>query len=583
MNIKLFRTLVLIGVCFLIAEVTLVTAPQRGVGGFDGIGAGGFPNQAAATPTPVPALPTGTASISGVVLRSNDRQPVAGAQIQISYEGGPAYPTSGPRPTTSATTDVSGRFSFRDIAIGTYFVRARREGFFGPALYGATELMVNVQTALTAAKPDASVEMLLIPSVTISGKVVDADGQPVPDARVSVVRIVYLASERTINTPGTAVTDVAGNYLIRGIEPGELYLRAAVRRNAAGNSFPQTVTYFPSAKDYSEATLLPAAAGSETIANIQILEGTRRRVTGRVMNAAAGTVSYALMPQGPGALDSIETAAIQRSATTDGTFQIETMRPGVYDLLAFMPNLAGRTTVDLRNQDATGVIVNLASTVDLDVQFVGVNAATRTRGGLSLTPVGTILPVALRPQLAGGRGAARGGQTSQTFTNIPEGKYSLITGGSVRTGYIADIRQGGKSILDEGVITIGKEKPLPVEVVVEAGGGVIQGSVQIPAEATVTRGLVVAIPEGPRRQNSLFYEEALRPGVALRATGPTNFSLTGITPGRYKVYAFAETIPPYAEQNAAFMKPYESLGVTVDVTLDSMTPSSITVPLIPRK
>jgi hypothetical protein len=60
------------------------------------------------------------------------------------------------------------------------------------------------------------------------------------------------------------------------------------------------------------------------------------------------------------------------------------------------------------------------------------------------------------------------------------------------------------------------------------------------------------------------------------------FQIRGMTPGRYKVFAFASPPTPYAEQNAEFMKPYEQSGVSVDVALNS--PSvNITVPLIMKK
>jgi hypothetical protein len=565
MNTKHFRTLVALGVFFLIAEVTLLTVPQRG-GGFGG----------GAVAQPQVSLTAGTTSISGVVLRSNDRTPIEAVEIQATGTAGG---------TATVLTDASGRFTFKDIAIGSYRLRAQRNGFFGALANGNTAPMVTTQVATNAAQPNATVEILLLAGATVTGRVTDSSGQPFADARVSVVRLRYAGSEASIAASGNAVTDAAGNYRIFGIEPGEHYLRAAVRRNVAGATIPQTVTYFPSGRDYSEGTLLPAAAGSEVIANIQFVEGTRRVVSGRLVSPdprALGTLAYMFVPQGPSAIDN-EAIAVQRSSTADGTFQVETMRPGVYDLFAFtaQSSLSGRASVDLRNQDASGITLTLAPAVDLDVSFGGEGAASYTQGGIALATVGTTLPAAFRPRTAAGFGGR--GQTSQTFTNVAEGKYSLVTSslGNAST-YVADIVHNGKSILDDGIITVGKEKPAPVEVRIANGGGVIQGNIQMPAGTMPTSPVtVVAVPEGPRRQNSLLYTRMQLAPLRFRGPLPGTFQIRGMTPGRYKVFAFASPPTQYAEQNAEFMKPYEQSGVSVDVALN-VPSGNITVPLIVR-
>jgi hypothetical protein len=578
MNTKRFRTLVFVGACVLIAEVTLLTLPQRGGGGFGGVaGPAGAGNNrgAAGQPAPPGVLPSGTTSISGVVLSSHDRTPIESVEIQA---------TGGAGGIATVLTDASGRFTFKDIAIGSYRLRAQRNGFFGPLANGNTAPMVTTQVATSAAQPDATVEILLLAGSGVTGRVTDSTGKPVADARVSVVRLRYAGSETSIAAPANAVTDAAGNYRIFGVEPGEHYLRAAVRRSAAGATIPQTVTYFPSGRDYSEGTLLPASPGSEVIANIQLVEGTRRVVSGRLISpdpTAVATVTFVFVPHGPAAIDNMEASALQRSSGAAGTFQLETMRPGVYDLFAFTTqgSLSGRASVDLRNQDASGITITLAPTVDLDVSFAGEGADSYTRAGMALATVGTTLPAAFRPRSAAGFGGR--GQTSQTFTNVVEGKYSLVTSslGNAPT-YVADIVQNGKSLLDDGVITVGKEKPAPVEVRIANGGGVIQGNIQLPAGTMPSSPVtLVAVPEGPRRQNSLLYARMQLAPIRFRGPLPSTFQIRGMTPGRYKVFAFASSPTPYAEQNAEFMKPYEQSGVSVDVALN--TPSAnITVPLI---
>jgi hypothetical protein len=293
--------------------------------------------------------------------------------------------------------------------------------------------------------------------------------------------------------------------------------------------------------------------------------------------AGAGTVRFFLLLPGAAVSDNLESSLIQASASPDGTFRVETTRPDVYDLFAFASpsGASGRTRVDLRTGDASGLTLALVPPVDLEVRFVGDGTVAQSLAGLSLTPVGTPLPAAFRPRLPGGFvPAATAGQASQTFTNVPQGRYALNSaGGRGQTTYVADIRQDGKSILDDGVITVGEGRPAPVEVTIGAAGGTIEGTIQTPPGPAPTNVLVVAVPQGLRQQNLILYGRTPFPR-GLRGGGA--FRLTGLTPGTYNVFAF-ENLPAGAEENVEFMKKYESMGVVAEATRQRR---DIVVPLI---
>ena len=69
------------------------------------------------------------------------------------------------------------------------------------------------------------------------------------------------------------------------------------------------------------------------------------------------------------------------------------------------------------------------------------------------------------------------------------------------------------------------------------------------------------VPQGPRHDNPLFY-------VRGQSAADGTFSLTGIAPGEYKLYAF-EVLPISADENAGFMSEYESSGRVVSVRENS--------------
>jgi Carboxypeptidase regulatory-like domain len=554
-------------------------ALQRGGGGFgqnNATAAGATqPNLAQAS------LPAGNGSIEGVVRRAGDKAPIAGAAITVST---PATVAGSRSPQVEAVTDSAGRFSFRNIAPALYSIRIRSDGFFGSNANGTTAPAETIVLTLTAAQPNATPEILLVPAAAISGRVLDAEGRPVANVQVTPVRRRYVAGEAIFAAAGRAQTNDRGEYRISDLEPGEYFVRAVNLVQSATGPQPQVVTYFPSSPDVFSATTVVANGGSEVVVDMRLIAGALRRVSGKIVSpgGVTGTLRFLLLPQGRKSMfDNLEAAARQTAGGADGAFEIQTMRPGLYDLFVIgESSLSGRAAVDLRDRDVTGLTVTLTPGHELSVSFDG---NTGPAQGLVLVSVDAALPSALRATTSGGFGGggfgARGQSSETVFANVPQGRYVLAdpvkTQRRGASDYIADIRQNGQSLLEDGIITIGAEKPAPVQIVIVQSGGVISGRIE--GSAAEGKGVsIVAVPEGSRRQNLLLYSlMALLPNRGL-----STFRMTGLTPGRYKLYAF-ENLQPGAEQNAEFMAPYEPRGIVVDVPRGALT-SDVVLPLIRR-
>jgi hypothetical protein len=137
--------------------------------------------------------------------------------------------------------------------------------------------------------------------------------------------------------------------------------------------------------------------------------------------------------------------------------------------------------------------------------------------------------------------------------------------------YISDIRQSSRSVYDQGVVTVGKEAADPVEVILSANGGRIEGTVEA-TDKSSTSVRVSLVPEGSRRDNLLLYRRA--------SLVQGRFVLTDIPPGNYKLYAW-EDLPTGADENSEFMSTYETRGRAVTVRV-GVSVSDIALPLIRR-
>ncbi len=161
-----------------------------------------------------------------------------------------------------------------------------------------------------------------------------------------------------------------------------------------------------------------------------------------------------------------------------------------------------------------------------------------------------------------------------TLTNLAEGRYFISeVSGLPADAYVADIRQGSRSIYNDGFMTIEKDRPDPLEIVIALNGGTIEWNLVDAQHHPADIGRVFLIPDPPRRLNMLMYKSKTVINVA------GTFRMTGIAPGEYKLFAWS-SLPEGAEQNEEFIRQYDALGTHVTVNA-GMTVANIQVQVIP--
>jgi protocatechuate 3,4-dioxygenase beta subunit len=548
-------------VSFAILSATALIAGQRG----------------AQTP---PALTTGTGALEGVVRRSDTRSPIEGVTVSV-FDG---------RSQATVITDTTGRFRFANLAPANYALTARRDGYAIP-LARLDDVRSNTArtTAIVNDQKTTQTFLELLPGGRISGRVYDAKGQPLANVQVAPFIEAYPDGRRTLVVPSgftRVLTDDRGEFRMWGLVPGQYYVRAEYRAvnaqiaNGRGDSLVGT-TYFPNAAQPANAQAVTVRADSETPADIHLLPVSAVKISGRISadpSVALSGVVFTLTSRED--TDVAETAgraaARGRGTPTDGQFELIASYPGLYDLFAEASTpggtrYVGRVSVDVRDRDIANLSVPMLPTFEVKLHIGGDRGALPT-GAPSLQPIAP-MPQSLRPRrvIATAEERAAGPATAgETFAGVVEGQYHVnFTIQRAADVYVADIRQGQKSIYEDGTIVVSKDAPLQVDVTLARPGGVIQGVVRDSTGKPVESAEIRLIPEGRRRENPLFYREGT-------SDAEGRFSIQGAAPGSYKLFAWS-SIPRGIERSARFMAPFEQIGKAIDVTASSSQDTVLTL------
>jgi uncharacterized protein (DUF2141 family) len=204
-----------------------------------------------------------TRNVTGVVVDSITHQPLRNVRISANAIG----PSVSQQRIPPAETDAQGAFAFR-LKPGQYALTAIQPDYRGPFK------MVTVD-ALEHADP---VTMELVPNATVSGRVLDEDGDPMGGCTVAILPTSgtdRIFAGMQARGPGASSSVATGEYRIPSVPPGNYILTAECtappfqpRPLSAGPDPPPSLGYplvfYPGVPDQVSAQTIELSPGAQT-------------------------------------------------------------------------------------------------------------------------------------------------------------------------------------------------------------------------------------------------------------------------------------------------------------------------------
>jgi hypothetical protein len=503
--------------------------------------------------------------IEGVVIDAASRQPVKKATVFINFFGPQTAEAHNQAPPT-ITTDASGAFSFSNLAAGQYEVIVDHQSYPHTRMRGVRK---TVQVVAGETAPSVTVE--LIPGATVSGRVVDEDGDPLSGCVVQP----HPAKNFNQGIPMVRMptTHEDGSYRIYGIPPGKYTIAAHCSESVFQ---PRPLSEGPDpAPTAAYPTLFYLAANDVNAAEIVDLSpGTEKSGVDFQMRPVA--VTYIRGTVGAGSADwrgrpDLRVQLVPLDSHTplafglgggeinpkDGSFELRRVFPGSYRLIAFAQGFSARASPsDASNRIGGTMRVEVADKpVEVSLQLhPAVDISGRVeieRGNDSanqVTPSQINIQLRSENQIGAPPAPARvNDDGSFTIKSVLPGEWRITLmapSGFLKSAWlgIADVTHG---VLD---LTAGSAAPL--RIVVGANTATIRGTA--PAGQTVFAA-------------RLDDDDPAQGWRAAQVDSNGQFTLQRLAPGRYRV-TVGDMVDPTPEEGGYEITIGEGETATIDVT-----------------
>ena len=496
------RSLALLTLNFILAVGCLAQSPQ--------------------TPQPQPVKDP-SASVSGRVTIGGK----AAAGITITASTTLSFLDT--RTVAKATTDEEGNYRLARLPAGNFkIVPVAKAMAVGP---DAKTMQLGQSVNVAEGESVTKVDFALVRGGVVTGRVTDAEGNPLIGERVSVV--AKGAGEEGRQNPFMEgprnKTDDRGIYRVYGLGPGKYIVSVGQAAGSGGVSVmgmggsQYLKTFYPGVQDESKATLVEVNEGAE-ISNIDITPGKPASgfsVSGRVVDAESGQpvanvyIAYSQVKDAELQMGGMSFTGSQTDA--NGKFRLEGVKPGRYAVFTMAAgqqensNYSDPAPFEMSDSDVSGIEIKVHRGSSINgVAVIENNFDPAVAGILKSVVVYAFVAVKgiSAPSYATGKINPDG--TFQ-LTGLAPGKAKIgMQGFPVPPKGLTLVRTEFEGMDQPEGIELGKGAQIKgVRLVFAYGTGVVRGEVKIEG-GTLPQGVNLVLnlrsPTGDNRRFSRFLE-----------------------------------------------------------------------------
>jgi protocatechuate 3,4-dioxygenase beta subunit len=445
--------------------------------------AGAQARPAPAAPAP-PQTVAGTARISGLVKNAADDAPISRARVIAISPGLPE-----PRVVISG---ADGRYTIADLPAGAYTITATHTGFAAYS-YGQGRSVTGMPVSVTTGQQVGNIDLPLMASGVIVGRILDEDGAPFAGATVDALINRFQGGNDMLFSVASAQTDDRGEFRLFGLAPGNYYVSAGDPAFASVST-PKgvqhyTPTYYPGTTQADQARPVGVGAGDPPRVEFRLQLVPPARITGRLATFNSRPLLNGAIILTPLEGEGVPMVAPEDPALfPDGRFTFTGVAPGRYLIRArgqtdpASAALFAVYSIDVFGEDVSDVQMTLRPGAILD-GLVLVESAGGARPDLT----------SLRVRAPFTDGNAFGDsltgtvQVNGSFTlrGVMKGEHQIVVDGLDPPWVVKTIRFRGSDITDLQLAVEERDQLRDVRIVVtdrsSAVSGVVENQRKLPA------------------------------------------------------------------------------------------------------
>jgi hypothetical protein len=457
--------------------------------------------------------------LSGTVVDGVSSRPLAGVAVTLETQ---KWAAAG----DAVVSDAQGRFAFGGLPAGEYILSAEGAGF-GTVRYGDGPDPGWVSTVRVGGQAgNKSVVFRIVPRGAIEGVVRDEFGDPLERANVWVLRPLWRDGRADLRNVGNKITDDRGRFRFGNLAPGSYTVCAAGNQNETP-PVPGPVDFAARVDNrlYTRTCgrAFQLAPGQHSQVDLCPLAGADATVRGRVRNLPSPTGFTVLLEPEDGEMYRNYVANIDAG---QGTFTIRHVPPGRYRLRATAAGdgaaMAAELPLDVGASDVDGLDVMLDGGGSVEVAIHGMQENHIDASGVNMFLRGV--------NSRNVQAATAGGDGTVHFAGLRPGRYRMDPRISADS-CVTSVKLGDREVRGDA-FDVAADQALHLDVGVSKNCGSVEMRAVRDGEPVANAKVVMLLSGTP--QDPGYIKEDL-------ANDEGGYSLSGLAPGRYLLWAWAVT------------------------------------------